>query len=255
MSQAIAQRDLIRRAFLDLGVFGVNDPIDAASAQTASELLAELIDSWNTQRLTVLVQNRNVYDLESGRGGPDDPYTIGPSGDFDTGAAARPDGIRTANLLLNTTSDYPTEIPLAILTDDMYAANPIKSILNSQPSTLYYQRSVPLGQIQLWNIPNTDANQLVLYTDLLTGQFPDQTTLITLAPGYLKAFRLCLEDALITGFSVPPSVAGKVIVDAYEALRDLKCANAAAMMGDLSLDPAFTPNTHGTYVIQTDQGA
>jgi len=35
----------------------------------------------------------------------------------------------------------------------------------------------------------------------------------------------------------------------------VKTANASAMMADLAIDPAFTPSRHGTYVIQTDEGA
>lgn len=255
MSVSITQRDLLTRALVGIGAYAPGDPIEAVDLQTGSQLLTELIDSWNVQGLTVLVQNRTVYNLVSGQGSPTNPYTIGPGGDFDTGTAARPDLIRNANLLLNTASDYPTEIPLAILTDDMYAAEAIKTILNSQPNTLYYQRSVPLGQIQLWNVPNTNANQLVLHTDLLTPQFADYSTLYVCPPGYLKAFRLCVQDAMITEFSVTPAIAQKVMRDAAEALSDLKCANAAAMVGDLSIDAAYTQNSHGSYVIQTDQNA
>lgn len=253
MGVTLTANEVSLRALRTLGLYQPGQPLAPDDGATCRMLIEELIDNWNTQALTVLTVVRTVYDLEAGRGGPDDPYTIGPGGDFDTGTAARPVAIRNANLLLNTASNYPTEIPLAILTQDMYAANPIKSILNAQPQTLYYNPTVPLGQIELWNIPNTDVNQLVLYTDLLTPQFVGGAVAYLCPPGYAKAFRLCVAAAIADFYGVVGDVAQRVVARAAEALTDIKLQNAP--MGDLSLDPGFTNDRHGTYVIQTDQGA
>lgn len=252
MSLTRTADEVVKQALLTLGVIQPGETPDAQSSQQGRVLLAEMVDSWNLQQLTVLVQNRTVYDLVANKGGPDDPYTIGPGGDFDTGTAPRPVEIRSANLLLNTTSPYPTEIPLAIITDDMYAAQPIKQLINLQPQSLYYQASVPLGQIQLWNIPNTSQNQLVLYTDLLTPQFVGGSVTYTCAPGYAKAFRLGTAAALADYFAVPPDRAMKITQEAQNALTDVKLQNVPMM--DLGIDPGFIGNSHGTYVIQTDQG-
>lgn len=236
-----------------IGAVSVGETPSAADLQLGFTLLNEFVDSWNIKPLTLLLYDRHEFDLVADQGGPDNPYTIGPGGDFDTGTAARPDEIAHANLLLNTTSPYPTEIPLAILTDDMYAANPIKTITNAQPQTLYYQRSVPLGQIQLWNIPNTAANQLVLYYGLLTTAFADVNTLYVCPPGYHKAFRYCLSEAMLLPFSAPDDITVRVTSAAREAVAELEQANFP--MTDLVVDPMFTPTNHGTYIIQTDTGA
>jgi len=78
---------------------------------------------------------------------------------------------------------------------------------------------------------------------------------VVLPPGYLTALRLCLADACTQFFSVPPAIAQTLPAQAWDALNWVKTANASAMMADLAIDPAFTPSRHGTYVIQTDEGA
>ncbi len=253
MSISLTANEVVARALNVIGAIAQGETPDAAMSQQGRDLLTEMVDAWNIQGLTVLAQNRTVYDLVANQGSPTNPYTIGPGGDFDTGTAARPVAIRAANLLLNTTSPYPVEIPLAILTDQMYQSNTIKTLANAQPTTLYYQPSVPLGVIQLWPVPNTAANDLVLYTDLLTPQFVGATTAYVCPPGYAKAFRLCLADTLAPYYPVASEVRARIAQEAQEALRELKMNNAP--MGDLAYDPMFVGTGHGTYVIQTDQGS
>lgn len=256
MSLSISQTTLITQAFIANGSYAAVDTIEPADLQFASRLLAEILDEWASQAnaLTVLTVNRFVYNLVSGQGGPTFPYTYGPGGDFDTGTAGRPPMIQDANLILNSTAT-PIEIPMAVVTTDMYAAQAIKTLTNSLPVWLYYNDTVPLGQVFLWPIPIDATNQLALYVPVVTPAFADLTSAYVCPPGYQKTLRLCLQEALITPYSVNPQVAAKVIRDAEIALTTLKVSNAASMMGDLTLDPAFTPNLHGTWVIQTDQGA
>lgn len=251
MSLPITGRDLVTRALRTIGVYAPSETPSAPDMQAGFQLLNELIDNWATQALTILLVNREVYDLVSGQGGPTSPYTYGPGGNWDTGTRARPQSIQNANLLLNSFTP-PIEIPLAIITDDMYAAQAIKTQQSQYPQWLYYNPDVPLGKVYLWNVPNTAVNDVALYVPIVTAAFADLSTLYVCPPGYQKAFRLCLADAMVSEFSVPGTIAGKVREDASLALTDVKCANVK--MSDMSLDPAFTPDLHGTYVIQTDQG-
>lgn len=252
MSLSITGRDLVTRALQTLGVYAPGDVVSGTDIQVGFELLNELVDAWAIQALTILLVDRTAYDLVAGQGGPNNPYAYGPGGDFDTGTAARPPSIQDATLLLNGFTP-PIEIPLAIITDDMYAAQAIKTQQSEYPQWVYYNPSVPLGQVFLWNVPSTSVNDLVLYTPTVTAAFPDLSTLYVCPPGYQKAFRLCLAEACVNAFAVPPQIAGKVTFDAAQALSDLKCSNVK--MGDLSMDPGFVQHQHGTYVIQTDQGA
>jgi hypothetical protein len=256
MSLSISQRDLITRAFVANGSYAAGASIEAVDLITGSNLLAEVIDEWasQTNALTVLTVNPQTYAIDGIKGGPTNPYTYGPGGNWDTGTAGRPPMIQDAVLVLNS-STPAVEIPMAIVTTDMYAAQPVKTLTNSLPVWIYYNDTVPLGEVFIWPIPTDTGNQIRLYVPIVTPAFADLTTLYVCPPGYQKALRLCLQEAMITPYSVDANTAAKVIRDAEIALTAVKISNAASMMGDLTLDSAFTPNLHGTYVIQSDQGA
>lgn len=256
MSITITAQTLIQNALRELNVIDGVTPPNANDAEWGLFLLNELIDSWITQQLTTLVQEQHEYALVAGQGGPSNPYTIGPGGDFDTGTASRPDLIRTANLSLNNSS-LAVQIPLAIITDDMQAAIQIKELETQLANYLYYRRTVPLGEIQLWPVPNTSVNTLVLFTDLLTPSFATLNTTYVAPPGYVRALRLNLAKAYISSGGIPDAIALRVERNADDALMWLKDANANAKMGDLLLDPALTYNQNrwGTYNILSDQGS
>jgi hypothetical protein len=257
MSLTVTKLDVIKGAFSEIGIYPGGVAPSAEDTQLASDLLDELVDGWNIQGLTSGVNVRSVYPLVNGQGGPSNPYTIGPGGDFDTGTQARPDTIREANLLLLQYVTQPTEIPLAILTDAMYDAVQIKELQTQLGNFLYYNRTVPLGTIQIWPVPNTSINSLVLYTDLFVGAFVSLSAAYVCAPGLKTAMRLNLASMLVNSFGA--SVEGAVIqrVDrmAAEALQNLKDANANSDMADLAIDLAYTPSPRGNYNIYTDTGS
>lgn len=250
MSITLTQRSLISSAFTTLGVTQPGEAPDADNLATAQDRLAELVDNWNTQDLTVLVVERVIYSLVANQ----QTYTIGPAAltpDFSTGTAARPMDIQGANLVQNVTGT-PVFIPLAPLTDDMYQNLPVPSQTSFQPNSYYYNATNPLGTVFLWPAPTTSVNQLALYLSLLTPQFASLDASYICPPGYAKAFRLGLAQALITDFGVPLETAAKVDQMASQALTDLKMTNVK--MSDIAVDPAFAPDPRGLYNIQSDTG-
>jgi hypothetical protein len=255
MSITVSATQLVTGALHEIGVLAANEAPNANDAAWGLQLLNELVDQWTIEQLTTLVQVRNVYSLVSGKGGPSNPYTIGPGGNFDTTPAARPDLIREATLSL--AGSPAVEIPLGIITDVMHAAIQIKELSTQLNQYLYYRRTVPLGQIELWPVPNTSANSLVLYTDLLVPSFATLNTTYVAPPGYAKALRLNLGRELISSFAIPAERGQRVEMRAEEALIHLKEANANAKMADLRLDPAFTSSTPraNTYNIFSDSGS
>ncbi len=237
---------------MTIGILGPTETAAPRESSLAFKLLTELIDSMTIQSFTVLTVNRQVYALSANKGSPTNPYTYGPGGNWDTGTAARPPSIQDANLVLNSSSP-PVEIPISILTTDMYAAVPIKLLTNALPVNLYYNDSVPLGQVFLWPIPTSLSNTIALYVPVVSAAFTAYNTAYVCPPGYLRYFRLGLAATCLDPWGVGGEVAQRVRMEADDALIQLKMSNVE--MADLSLDPAFTQNRHGTYVIQTDQGA
>ncbi len=162
----------------------------------------------------------------------------------------------TGTISSQTVAPNPIELTIPVVTDDMYQAWQLKGQLNSQFTQCYYNQTQPLGQIILWPIPTTGANQLVLYLQSVFTGFALLTTDYSYpdVPGYAEALEYNLALRLIAPYSVSNQTIIRQITDfAYDSLMAIKWVNFKP--ADLQLDQAYTPNFHGTYVIQTDQGA
>ncbi len=253
MSLTITKRELITRSLRTLGISGQGETPSAADVNACESLLDEFVDSLNIEPGTILTINRALYDLVNGQGGPDNPYTYGPGGDWDTLTQPRPPSIQDANLYLNQGGAPPVRIPLAILTTDMTAATPTPTLLNALPVSLYFNDTVPLAQVVLWPIPTNDVNQIELWTPVVTPAFVSLSAAYVCAPGYVELMRLGLCEKMLTEFAVPVEIAARIPSQALAAF--IRVAEANLEMSDVSVDPAFTPQQHGSYVIQTDQGA
>lgn len=216
-----------------LQLLGVIDPEDTPSPSMAIGGLRRLnmmIGQLSLQSFTKPVTAREVFPLTAGRGGPDDPYTIGPGGDFDT---SRPTEITGVGLNLNS-STPPVEIPRTILTDDAYEAIGIKDLANSLFVALYYSATFASGwgSINLWPVPSTALNDIVLYRQVSLLRFTSLTASYELPEGLdeVLEYNLCPRLAPLYTVPVPPEVA----TIAKNSLRIYKRSNVA--MSDLIAD-------------------
>ena len=236
-------QQIIRSALLQIGALSGNESPSAAEGQDGLARLNELIDDWGVQPLTARVQQRVVADLVTGQS----TYTIGLTGDFNV---VRPTAIDYCALLLTNTTPE-TEVPLSPLTEDAYQAISQKALENAQPTSWYFESTIPLAQIVVWPIPDNDTYDLVIYYAELFAQFPSLTASVLLPPSYARALRtnLAVELAPEYGKVVTPDLR----LQAGDALGTLKRSNV--VMTDLAVDPALTGTAHGTYNIFSDTGA
>lgn len=250
MSLTITARSVITGALRALGVADGSAPPTAEDMQTGYDALQELVDNWATQNLTSLLQERTVYDLVANQA----TYTLGPlalAPDWSTGTAPRPLTIDGAGLLL-TSATPPSEIPLALYDDQAYQLLAVKDLTSPLPTGLIYHPVNPLGEVTLWPTPTDAANDVVLYTALLTAQFTSLSASYLCPPGYAKALRFNLAKVLVADFAVPELVEARVTREADQSLSDLKRVNV--QIPDASLDPALT-GAEGGYNIWTDTGS
>ena len=236
--------DLIKRALDDIGVYSPGETLSAADAQDGLRRLNGMVSSWATQPLTIPATVREVFDLVANQGGPSNPYTIGPNGDFDT---VRPIYLQGAGLMLTATSPE-VEIPLGLFTDDAYQAIQVKDLASTLPTGVYYNKTFPLGQVQLWPVPNNATNDLVIYSYQALSGFADLTTQYAFAPGYEEAleYQLAVRLAIPHARPIDPELKSR----AGSALKWIKAANSK--LTDLRLDPGLTVGSRGIYNILTD---
>lgn len=201
--------------------------------QDSYRRLQNMIGTLAIQPETIPVIGREVFPLVAFKGGPSNPYTIGPNGDFNT---SRPNQLDGAGLLLNATVPNPVEIPRALITDDGWEAIQIKDLQNSLFTGVYYNATYPLGTINLWPIPNTTLNSLVLYRQEQLGQFLSLTAVYSVPNGFdeMLEYNLAIRLAGPYNKPLPPYVQQM----AAETLGLVKRANYR--LTDLPVDIALT---------------
>lgn len=235
----VTARDLIRRAFDNLGISNASD--DAGSVQDAFQRLNQMVALWATQPLTMLANKREVFDLVADT----QTYTIGPGGDFDT---VRPIYLTGAGLLLNGLASS-VELPVSVLTEDAFRLLQIKTQQSTQPQAIYYSRTQPLGTIKVWPVQTTALNDLVLYSDEAIAGFSGLSTQYTFAPGYAEFIEYSLTRRLAPPYGRPWTVDLQALY--RDAAKWIKTANTTIV--DAWIDPALTTQVSGVYNILSDQ--
>ena len=239
-----------------LELLGVIDPEDSppqAMINGAFRRLNMMMRSWSLQSYTIPFIDREVFPIVSGKGGTDNPYTVGPGGDLDTTRPAKLEGIGL--LLAPVGSAPPVELVRAELTDDMYQFLAIKDLGNSLFTNAYYSPTFAggLGSLYLWPVPNTSINSLALYRLKQLAEFTSPTAAYDFPEGADEAVEYNLARRLMSVYSVDPQRKADVLQLAKESLAVYKRSNIN--LSDVSCDPMFTPNNfRGGYNINTGIG-
>ncbi len=243
-------RALIAGAFGILNVFQPGASIPDAQEQFAFTFLNWMLGQWALQSGTIPAITREQFTLTAGKGGPSNPYTIGPGGDFNTTKPPSQASLTGASLVLGGTSPAVI-IPRALLTDDQWEGLRIPELTNALFTEVYYNPTYAsgLGTINLWPVPNTTANSLILWRKQQIAQFTGVTQSVTLPDGYEEPIVGALAQRLAEPFgrTMPPQWDDL----ANRALGIVKRSNLK--LADLPQDPAFTHNRSGGYNINTGQ--
>lgn len=243
--------EICQDAFALLNVFLPGEAMGQADGATALRALNNMLSSMANRAQFIPIITRNAFAMQTGKGGPNNPYTIGLGGDFNVVKPATQASIPSANLIL--TSSVPTvRIPLGIYTDDAYDANAIPDLANLQPTGLYYNPTYvgDLGSIFLWPVPNVNFNLLEIFIQQSVARFADLTTTYYLPDGWIEALEYNLADRLQTPYGKQMSQAAQRI--AVSSMGVIKRANTK--LSDLMNDAlSFTQDRNTFYNILTGQ--
>lgn len=239
--------DLITDTFNTLGVLAPGQPVSPDDSSMALRMLNIMTSGWAIQPGSIPCVGRDVYDMTANKGGPSNPYTIGPTGDW---VATVPNDIEGAAVMLTQATPNFVEVPLALLTDDAWQAIQIKDLSNQQPTCLYYNKAAPAtsttGTINLWPVPSVAYNKIVLYRLQQLGQFANLSTSYNLPDGWAYAIipNLAKRIAPTFGRQVTPDIQEWALT----SLQILKRSNNK--LADLPQD-IFTGNRIYGYNINT----
>lgn len=235
--------DMIYAGFRIAGILrGPRRGLSSSEIADGQDCLNSLLDSWTADRLNIYTIEDSIYNLVVNQ----QAYTIGidPTGiltaDF---SVARPERIRNANIITQTSAPQATRVPLELLNDDGWANIRVRNTGSSIPQQLYDDYNSPLSTLYLWPFPNAAA-QLEIFSWRALTQITDQTDAISLPPSYRRAleYNLALElSPRWPNFPVHPNT----IRFAMEAKAALQAINAPEPV--MSCDPALLSVKKSTF--------
>jgi hypothetical protein len=242
---AVSVISIINTAYKIIGVKGRGYNLNGEEVADGLNTANEILSMWSVMPLTIPAIGREVFALTGGRGGPSDPYTIGPSGDFDT---TRPTSITNVGLLV-TSSAQPFEIQRAQYTDDAYASITQKELQSTYFAGMYLNMTYASGlaTINLYPVPSDDTTSLVLYRPMQLSRFATPASTYDFPPAAVTALTYELARRLAVLYARPWS--GELQRDCDQYLSIYQRSNTK--MSDLALDAALTTQA-GIWNILTD---
>ena len=205
--------DQINGALRLLGVLAEGETPSAAMSQDALGSLNQMIDSWNTERLSVFSTQDQVFTWPSG----EITRTLGPSGNF---VGLRP-------VLLDEATYYRdpgTNVSFGIkfINQQQYNGIAVKTVTSTYPQVCWVNMEYPNATMTIYPKPTRELEWHIVSIDELT-QPATLATMLSFPPGYLRAFKYNLACEIAAEFGVEPS--RQVSRIAMSSKRNLKRQN------------------------------
>jgi len=233
--------DLVTASLRELGVLASGETAAAADSLEGLAALNRLVNAWKAERVFIYQLTATTKAVTPSDG----TYTVGIGGDI---AVLRPVHVDAVSIRDSVTTP-PYEVPLRMMTDQDWAQLRIKTQTASQPQAAWYNRTYPLGTLELWPVPTSATLTIVLYAPEAVAEFAALSTAVSLPPGYERLIvkNLALELAPTYGVQPSPQLerqaqdALAVVLRANKVLQEQRFAPDAMMGG-------------GTYDINSDLG-
>lgn len=205
--------DIINGSLRLLGVLAEGETPSAETSQDALRAMDQMIDSWNTERLSVFATQDQIFTWPAG----ELSRTLGPSGNFD---GNRP-------ILLEDSTyfkDPGTGISYGIkfINQQQYNGIAVKTVTSTFPQVIFVNMTYPDIEMYVYPRPTRALEWHFISVEELT-QPATLATVLHFPPGYLRAFRYNLACELAPEFGVEPSPQVQRI--AMTSKRNLKRIN------------------------------
>ena len=210
--------DQINRALRLLGVLAEGETPSASVSQDALMALNQMIDSWNTERLSVFctidqIVNWPVGSIEE---------TLGPTGSLVrlNGTAVRPILVDDATYFKDPGTGVSYGIKL--INQQQYDGIAVKTVTSTYPQVMFVNNTYPDFTINLY----PRSTRLLEFHFISVQEISQPATLATnllFPPGYLRAFTYNLACEFAPEFGVEPSPQVQRI--AMTSKRNLKRIN------------------------------
>ena len=222
---ATSVHDICTGALQNIGAVAIEETPSAAELVGAMNVLNNMIEAWNTERLSVYGVTPETFALVSGQA----TRTIGTGGNFNT---ARPVRIVKAEIQDAGGTSYDCEI-----TENYqdYAEIKVTSTSSVLPTLIYDDGNFPLKTLYFWPVPSDSSYSVVLWNMRQLSGFTSLSDTVTVPPGYKRAleYNLSLE--------LGPKYGKKATADLIQLAITSKATiqRVNYTIGELKADPAL----------------
>lgn len=205
--------DQINRALRLIGVLAEGETTSASVMQDSLMALNQMIDSWNTERLSVFCTQDQIFTWPAGL----ISRTLGPSGDF---IGLRPVLLDDATYF----RDPGTNVSFGIkfINQQQYDGIAVKTVTSTYPQVIFVNMTFPDVTMTIYPRPTRDLEWHFVSVQELDNPATIATNLF-FPPGYLRAFAYNLAMEIAPEFGVEPSPQVQRI--AMTSKRNLKRIN------------------------------
>jgi hypothetical protein len=205
--------DQINRALRLLGVLAEGETPSASVSQDALMAMNQMIDSWNTERLSVFNTQDQTYNWTPGL----ITQTLGPSGDF---VGNRPILLDDSTYFRDPTTNVSYGIKF--INQQQYDGIAVKTVTSTYPQVMWINMEYPNITMTIYPKPTRVLEWHFISVEELSAPATLSTTL-AFPPGYLRAFTYNLAMEIAPEFGVEPSPQVQRI--AMTSKRNLKRIN------------------------------
>lgn len=203
--------DQIYAALRLIGQLAEGEQPSADTAQDALTAFNQLVDSWNTERLSVFSTQDQVFIWPAG----EIRRTLGPTGDF---VGNRPILVDDATYFKYNNVSYG----IKLINQQMYDGIAVKTVQSTYPQVMFVNMTYPDIEMFVYPVPNSTLEFHFISVEELTQPASLSTTL-AFPPGYLRAFKYNLACEIANEFGVePPQTVQRI---AMTSKRNLKRIN------------------------------
>ena len=187
--------DIINGSLRLLGVLAEGEVPSAETSQDALRAMNQMIDSWNTERLSVFSTQDQVFTWPAGQLS----RTMGPTGDF---VGNRPVLLDDATYF----KDPGTGVSYGIkfINQQQYDGIAVKTVTSTYPQVIFTNMTFPDIEMFVYPRPTRDLEWHFISVEELS-QPASLATILYFPPGYLRAFRYNLACEMAPEFGVEPS--------------------------------------------------
>ena len=187
--------DIINGSLRLLGVLAEGETPSSETAQDALSAMNEMIQSWNTERLSVFATQDQVVTWPASTLS----RTLGPTGDI---VGLRPVLVDDATYFRDPANGI--SYGLKLINQQQYNGIAVKTVTSTYPQVMWINMTYPNIELYVYPVPTRALEFHIVSVDELSTP-ANLATDLAFPPGYLRAFRYNLACEIAPEFGVEPS--------------------------------------------------